>query len=98
MKINNVRSAHGTKRIGSVKFGSLVRVHDVPDYWSKVFKSSLGRFGKYFLLTSEHYIFAGKGQLLIIDVSTGDGIGLKTDHLVEVIHNAEVVLNENHYS
>ncbi len=101
MKINSTHKRPQMVQVSSVSFGSLIQLHDVPDYWPQYLKARCGRFGKYFLLSSEYYrlnpadSFASRQQL-IVDLSTGVGVGLLKDHKVEVIRNAEVVLNENY--
>lgn len=99
MNINNCRVPFQVK-LGTVQFGTVVRVHKVPEYWTSTMKSRNGRYGKYFLLTSEYYRdqeFSSKTyrHQLLIDLSTGIGVGVLPTHEVEIIHNAEVALNEN---
>ena len=77
--------------VNSVKFGSIIRLHERPDYWP-AYKHTTTRIDRIeFMLTGEYYGKIqsdgdGKRELLIVSMNTGQGVGIKQNTKVEVIH------------
>ena len=97
MKIDYDKSNPKLVSLRTVGFGKLVRVWELPVHWPKMQRNRNGRFGNYFLLTNKLSDYNdGDRRLTVVDVSTGALLKISNDHQVEVITNAEVVLNEDH--